>query len=93
MKTRSATAVLSILAAGFAFAQNVREEPQSDPVLDAIQEFVERFGYAPTVRELAGGLGCGHSTVQKALFDLVDEGKIKRVPGVARGIVVAGGVK
>jgi len=69
------------------------EKIDKSSVLDAIQEFVERFGYAPTVRELAGGLGCGHSTVQKALFDLVDEGKIKRVPGVARGIVVAGGVR
>ncbi|MEO5913018.1 MAG: hypothetical protein ABIS50_02215 [Luteolibacter sp.] len=42
MKARPAIAIFSILATVCAFAQNVKQEPQSDPVLDAIQEFNNR---------------------------------------------------
>lgn len=62
-------------------------------VLDAIRAFVKRTGYAPTVRDLATELGCGHSTIQKAIVELANGGKIKRTPGVARGIIVNGGVR
>lgn len=60
-------------------------------VLDAIRGFVKRTGYAPTVRDLAKELGCGHSTIQKAIVQLANGGKITRTPGVARGITVKGG--
>jgi hypothetical protein len=60
-------------------------------VLDAIRAFVKRTGYAPTVRDLAKELECGHSTIQKAIVQLANGGKITRTPGVARGITVKGG--
>jgi SOS-response transcriptional repressor LexA len=60
-------------------------------VLDAIRAFVKRTGYAPTVRDLATELGRGHSTIQKAIVELANGGKITRTPGVARGITVKGG--
>jgi hypothetical protein len=62
-------------------------------VLDAIRAFVKRTGYAPTVRDLATELGRGHSTIQKAMLELAKDGKITRTPGVARGIIVNGGVR
>jgi SOS-response transcriptional repressor LexA len=67
------------------------EKVERKKVLDSIRLFVKREGYAPTVRELAADLGCGHSTVQEALLDLARGGEIRRAPGVARGIVVRGG--
>lgn len=42
MNTLPVIAILSILASVCSVAQNVREEPESDPVLDAIQEFKKR---------------------------------------------------
>jgi hypothetical protein len=42
MKVRTLIASLSILASALTVAQNVREEPESDPVLDAIQKFKNR---------------------------------------------------
>lgn len=42
MKTPRAIAILLILTPAFAFAQNVKEEPEPDPVLDAIQKFKNR---------------------------------------------------
>ena len=57
-------------------------------LLKEIRSFVEAKGYAPTVRELAESLGVGHSSVQKALVDLIEDGKINKTPGIARGISV-----
>lgn len=42
MKTRPAIAILSVLASVCSVAQNVKEEPLADPVLDAIQKFNSR---------------------------------------------------
>lgn len=61
-----------------------------EEVLKAIRGFVKSHGYAPTVRDLADMLGVGHSTIQKALTDLVNDGKIQRAGGVSRGLVVKG---
>lgn len=57
-------------------------------VVHAIKQFVKAHGFAPTVRELAEMLGGGHSSVQKALLELAEGGKIKKTNGVARGIVL-----
>lgn len=59
-----------------------------EEVLNAIRSFVKTHGYAPTVRDLADILGVGHSTIQRALTDLVNDGKIQRAGGVSRGLVV-----
>ena len=42
MKAIFPSAVLIILGAHFAAAQNVQEDPQPDPVLEAIREFSKR---------------------------------------------------
>lgn len=57
-------------------------------VIFAIREFVKRYGYAPTVRELAAMLDLGHSSVQAALMDLANDGKIRKTNGVARGVTL-----
>ena len=77
-------------------AQGARKEDRLEKidrsvVVKEIRAFTRREGYAPTIRELAGALDCGHSTIQAALLALANEGKIKRTPGVARGIALVGG--
>ena len=42
MKTRPTIAILAILASVCSVAQNVKEEPLADPVLEAIQKFNNR---------------------------------------------------
>ena len=61
-----------------------------EEVFHAIRGFVKSNGYSPTVRDLAAILGVGHSTIQRALEDLVKDGKIQRANGVSRGMVVNG---
>ena len=73
--------------------EDMMENIATGEVLDAIRAFVKRTGYAPTVRDLAKELECGHSTIQKAIVELANGGKITRTPGVARGIIVNGGVR
>ena len=43
----------------------------------AIRAFVQEYGYAPTVREIAELMGIGHGTAQRLLQDLADSGKIE----------------
>lgn len=62
-------------------------------LLNAIRSFVREQGYAPTIRELSEILGVGHGTVQRALADLISEGRITKTPGIARGISVKGAQK
>lgn len=64
-------------------------------VLAAIRSYVGEYGFSPTVRDLAESLGCGHSTIQRAIGDLEARGRISKTAGVARGIVVnkRGGAK
>lgn len=64
---------------------------EAKEVLTEIRAFVKANGYAPTVRDLAARFECGHSTVQRALLELMSAGEINRTPGVARGISVKGG--
>ena len=61
---------------------------RKEEVLHAIRGFVKSNGYAPTVRDLADMLGVGHSTIQRTLKDLVDDGRIHRANGVSRGLVL-----
>ncbi len=61
-----------------------------DEVLQIIREHVAANGYPPTVREIAAALGVGHSTAQRAILELIAEGKIERQGGAARGLKVNG---
>lgn len=63
-------------------------ETRKAELLREIRAFVKRNGYAPTVRDLAEMLGVGHSTIQAGLRELIDDGMVRKAPGVARGIVV-----
>ncbi|HID32239.1 MAG TPA: repressor LexA [bacterium (Candidatus Stahlbacteria)] len=58
-------------------------------ILDFIRGFVADHGYPPTVREIARGVGLKSTKAVKVHLDrLVEEGKIRKVPNQARGIVV-----
>lgn len=58
-------------------------------ILEFITQFVQRFGYAPTLKEIGGALGM-HSvaTVHEHLDRLRIKGFIKKLDGTARGIEV-----
>jgi SOS-response transcriptional repressor LexA len=55
-------------------------------VLSVIRWHIERFGYAPTVREIALELDVAISTAALALDDLESRGAIERQRGKARAI-------
>jgi repressor LexA len=60
--------------------------------LRAIESFIAAHGYPPTVRDLMAPLGAGTpSGVAVLLWPLERKGRIRRVPGVARGMVVIRG--
>lgn len=58
-------------------------------ILEFITQFVQRYGYAPTLKEIGGALGM-HSvaTVHEHLDRLRIKGYIKKLDGTARGIEV-----
>jgi len=60
-----------------------------DEVLQAIRSHIGNFGFAPTVRELANLLDCGHSTIQRAVAQLEKDRQISIQKRIARGIVPA----
>jgi DNA-binding transcriptional regulator YhcF (GntR family) len=60
-----------------------------DEVLQAIRSHIGNFGFAPTVRELASLLDCGHSTIQRAVAQLEKDRQISIQKKIARGIVPA----
>jgi repressor LexA len=57
-------------------------------VLDAIRAFYAEQGYAPTVRELADGVGISVSAVHHQLEQLQRMGWIRRHPNRSRALVV-----
>lgn len=58
-------------------------------LLDFVTQFLERFGYAPTLKEIGEALGM-HSaaTVHEHLDRLRQKGFIKKLDGTARGLEV-----
>jgi len=63
----------------------------TERVLSFIQEFTREEGYPPSVREIQHGVGLGStSVVSYHLARLEDEGKLRRVPGRARAIILLG---
>jgi repressor LexA len=58
-------------------------------VLEAIREYVKTQGIPPTLAELAEMLNIAStSTIRHHLLNLESEGLVKRVKGVARGIII-----
>jgi repressor LexA len=65
--------------------------PRQQEVFDFLKEFVNRRGYPPTIREIAGHFGMGGPrAVQKHLSSLERKGMIRRIPGNSRAIELAG---
>ncbi len=60
-------------------------------VLAALIETVEARGYPPSYAELANRFGVSVMTIKRDLDALVEQGKIRRTPGVARGITIVDG--
>ena len=57
-------------------------------LLEAIEWFINEYGYSPTNRELANILKCDVNTVFKKLLILEDKGYIKTQNGRARTIQI-----
>ena len=58
-------------------------------VLEYISQYLQRNGYAPTLMEIAQGLGLNAaSTIHEHVQRLINKGYIKKTPGIERGIEV-----
>ncbi len=58
-------------------------------ILDFIKQYIERYGYSPTLGEIAESIGVSSlATVHEHLQALVSKGVIKRFEGAVRGIEV-----
>lgn len=56
-------------------------------VLEFITQYVQRNGYAPTLMEIAQGLGVNAaSTIHEHVERLINKGYLKKTPGSERGI-------
>lgn len=60
-------------------------------VLRLIRQHIDRLGYPPSLRELAGELGINPTGVAGHLASLERKGAIRRSAGVARAIMLIGG--
>jgi repressor LexA len=59
-------------------------------LLKIIADFKMSFGYAPTLREMAGRLGVkSDQAVLELLGRLERHGALKRTPGIARSVVLS----
>lgn len=59
--------------------------PQRIQLMNVLYQHQQRYGYSPTVREMAGAMRfSSHSTVQSHLEVLIDNGYLRRRPGRAR---------
>lgn len=58
--------------------------------LDFIRSFISEHGYAPSYREIGEAIGVGRSRVAAIVRGLDKRGHIRRLPGKARAIEVAG---
>ncbi|MBQ1476059.1 MAG: repressor LexA, partial [Firmicutes bacterium] len=60
-------------------------------ILDYMKEYVTKWGYPPTVRDIAAALGIrSTSTVHKAIASLEEKGFIKKQAGKRRAMDIVG---
>lgn len=58
-------------------------------ILDFIKQYIEKYGYSPTLGEIAESIGVSSlATIHEHLQALVQKGVIKRFEGAVRGIEV-----
>lgn len=58
-----------------------------------IAEYIERFGYPPTVREMAQRFECSVETAHKQLAKLQEQGRVRREANYPRAIQLIEGDK
>lgn len=59
--------------------------------MEAIRNYIEEYGYPPTVRELSKILGVGLSATHNRLRKAQEQGLIEVVPDRARAIIIKEG--
>lgn len=58
-------------------------------ILDFIKQYIQKYGYSPTLQEIAESLGVKSlATVHEHLASMVKKGVIKRFEGAVRGIQI-----
>lgn len=63
--------------------------PRERQLLDFITQFIQRYGYAPTLKEIGDAMGMGSpATVHEHIDRLRQKGYIKKLDGTARGLEV-----
>ncbi len=63
--------------------------PRERQLLDFITQFIQRFGYAPTLKEIGEAMGIrSPATVHEHIDRLRQKGFIKKLDGTARGLEV-----
>ena len=63
--------------------------PRERQLLDFITQFVQRYGYAPTLKEIGDAVGMGSvATVHEHIDKLRQKGFIKKLDGTARGLEI-----
>ena len=63
--------------------------PRERQLLDFITQFIQRYGYAPTLREIGDAMGMASmATVHEHVDKLRQKGFIKKLDGTARGLEV-----
>jgi len=63
--------------------------PRERLLLDFITQFIQRYGYAPTLREIGDAMGMASmATVHEHVDKLRQKGFIKKLDGTARGLEV-----
>ncbi len=66
--------------------------PRERQILEYITQFIQRTGYAPTLREIGAAVGLSAvSTIHEHLEILRGKGFIKRLDGTSRGIEIVEG--
>jgi len=58
----------------------------ADLVFTYVCTYIEEYGFSPTYREIAEGCFISKSAVEKQLFQLEAQHRIKRIPGASRSI-------
>jgi len=63
--------------------------PRERQLLDFITQFIQRYGYAPTLKEIGDAMGMASmATVHEHVDKLRQKGFIKKLDGTARGLEV-----
>ena len=63
--------------------------PTQHTVLAFIERHIRRYGYAPTVRELAEKTGRSRTAAQYLIEQLIEKGYLEREAGKARHLKLA----